>query len=442
MVVHALPQSKSIHHLIDEYGLDAVYEMIAQLPEHEAEALYYDWPFWARDAQVVPAWAWRIWLLKSGRGAGKTRVGAELTRKKSDTEERINLVGRTAADVRDVMIEGPSGILEVSPPWNNPKYIPGKRSLVWPNGAKALCFSAEEPNLLRGPQCGFAWADEIASWRYLDETWSNLMFGLRLGRNPQCIATSTPRPVKVIKDLIKLEGVSTHVTTESTYANRRNLAEGFFVDVITAYEGSRLGQQELLGMVLDDNPNALWSTSTLEKTRVSKAPSLDLIVVGVDPSISDNPSEDTSECGIIVAGRQGAKTDTRSHGFVLDDYSIKGPPHVWAQRVVDAVHDTEADYVVAEVNNGGAMVKAVIQAIDPDIKVVMQHASRGKRTRAEPIATLYETNRAHHVGQFPIVETQMTEWEPGQDSPDRMDALVWAFTELMIGEKKRRATSY
>lgn len=449
MVVSAFPSSKSIHHLIDEYGIEAVYQMINELPDHEAEPLYYDWDFWARDAQVMPAWAWRIWLLKGGRGVGKTRVGAETTRRKSDTIERIHLVGRTAADVRDVMIEGDSGLLAISPPWNRPVYRPGKRLIEWPNGSRALCFSADEPNLLRGPQCGFAWADEIAAWRYLDETWSNLMLGLRLGENPQCVATSTPRPVKVIKDLVAKDQRTVHITTESTYANRGNLAEAWFVDVVSTYAGTRLGEQEIEGKVLDDNPNALWSTKTLDNTRVNSLPNggLDKIVVAVDPSVAENESDiakmelNNSECGIVVGGLKGKKTDLKSHGYLLDDASLKGSPLEWAEAAVSAYNKFGADEIVAETNNGGALVKALIQTVDPHIKVVMVHASRGKRTRAEPVATMYETGRIHHLGNFPILETQLTEWEPGMRSPDRLDANVWLFTHLMLGETIRQAQS-
>lgn len=435
MVVSSFPTNISVHGLVKEYGVEYVYEAIQELPDYEAQKLYYDWEFWARETQLMPAWAWRTWLLKSGRGAGKTRTGAETTRKKSDTVDRIHLVGRTAADVRDVMIEGESGILAISPPWNMPVYKSTTRSLVWPNGSKALCFSAEEPNLLRGPQCGFAWADEIASWRYLKDTWNNLMFGLRLGENPQCVATSTPRPVEVVKDLVSKDGITVHVTTESTFANRGNVAEAWMQDIISQYEGTRLGRQEIGGEVLDDNPNALWNTDLLDKTRVSKIPQLDKIVIAVDPSVADKPTEGTSECGIIAAGIKGMKRGTSSHGYILGDESIKGNPVVWGNQVIAAVHKYQADEVVAEANNGGALVKYVLQSIDPDVKVVLVHAARGKRTRAEPVATLYEKERVHHLGNFAELETQLTEWEPGMPSPDRLDANVWAITHLMIDEK-------
>ncbi len=442
MVVSSFPTNVTIYDLIDNYGIEATYDIINDLPDWEAEILYYDWDFWARDAQKIPAWEWRVWFLMGGRGVGKTRVGAEVTRKKSDEVSRINIVGRTAADVRDVMIEGPSGILEVSPPWNRPKYNVGKRRLTWDNGARALCFSADEPNLLRGPQCGFGWLDEIASWRYLEDTWNNFMFGLRLGSNPQAVATSTPRPVKVVKKLVADDGRTVHVTRESTYANRRNLAEGFFVDIVSAYENTRLGQQEIYGQVLDDNPHALWTTELIDDTRVNKVPKFDKIVVGVDPSTKEDPTEESAECGIVVMGLNGRKASLDAHGYVLNDMSIKGSPTRWGEQVVSAVHKHDADYVVAESNNGGAMVKGVIQAVDPTIKVVLVHASRGKKTRAEPVSTIHEKKRIHFLGQFPELETQLTEWEPGMDSPDRLDAFVWVATDLMVGEKKKTVESY
>jgi len=438
MVIVDHPTNISVHNLISEYGIEYVYNEIQQLPDYEAERLFYDWDFWARDSQKMPAWAWRVWLLKSGRGAGKTRTGAETTRKKAETIERIHLVGRTAADVRDVMIEGESGILAISPPWDRPVYRSTTRSLIWPNGAKALCFTADEPNLLRGPQCGFAWADEIAAWRYLEETWNNLMFGLRLGINPQCVATSTPRPVKIVKDLVAKNGDTVHVTTESTLANRGNVSEAWIKDIVGTYQGTRLGRQEIGGEVLDDNPNALWTSDIIDKTRVNKIPELTKIIVAVDPSVSDKPTDETSECGIVVGGIKGQKRDTSSHGYLLADETIKGNPAKWGEQVVSAVYRHHADEVVAEANNGGAMVKYVIQSLAPHLKVTLVHASRGKRTRAEPVSTLYEKERIHHLGQFPELETQLTEWEPGMDSPDRLDAAVWLFTHLMIDEKEEK----
>ncbi len=441
MVVSAFPAKPSIHQLIDQYGVDAVQEMIGELSDKESEELFYDWEFWARPSQLPPNWAWTLWLQKSGRGSGKTRSGAEFIRKKSDTTERMHLVGRTAADVRDVMVEGESGIIACSPPWNMPKYEPSKRRLVWPNGAKALCFSADEPSLLRGPQCGAGWLDEVASWRYPQETYDNFMFGLRLGEHPQAVLTTTPRPIKLIRQLIAREGSDVHVTTESTYANQMNLAPSFFTEIISKYANTRLGAQEISGNVLDDNPDALWKSEIIDESRVSNVPELDEIVVAVDPSTKENPTEESSECGIVVAGRKGRKGHLTAHSYVLDDASILGGPSVWAKQAVAAYHRYGANLIVAEVNNGGAMVKSTIHAVDPNIKVVLVHASRGKQLRAEPVSTIYENLRIHHVGMFPLLEQQMCEWVPGEKSPDRLDANVWAHTYLLVGERKHVVTS-
>lgn len=441
MVVSAFPTKPSIHNLIEDYGVDPVQEMIAALSPEEAQELFYDWDFWARTSQLPPNWPWTVWLQKSGRGSGKTRSGAEFIRRKSDTTERMHLVGRTAADVRDVMVEGESGILAISPPWNMPKYEPSKRRLVWPNGAKALCFSADEPSLLRGPQCGAGWCDELASWRYVQETWDNFMFGLRLGEHPQAVVTTTPRPIKLIKKLTSLEGQTVHVTTDSTYANKANLAPSFFTEIISQYEGTRLGAQEIGGQILDDNPDALWNTELIDETRVSKFPELDYIVVAVDPSVKENPTAESSETGIVVAGRKGRRGLITAHGYVLDDLSILGGPSEWVKQAISAYYKYKANCIVAESNNGGALIKNAVHAVDPDVPVELVTATRGKQLRAEPIAMLYDQRRVHHVGMFPALETQMCEWVPGDKSPDRLDANVWALTYLLVGEKARIVTS-
>lgn len=437
----------SFHDLIKDYGPEALEEIIRDLPDHEAVALQYDWNFWARPAQKPPDWDWDIWLLKSGRGSGKTRVGAQMTIEKAKTIGRIHLIGRTSADVRDTMIEGESGIIECSPPWWKPRYLPSKRKVVWPNGAQALCFSADEPDLLRGPQCGFGWFDEAASWRYPVETWDNAMFGMRLGEHPQAVVTTTPRPIPLIKDLVSRHGKDVHVTTESTYANIHNVAPSWANRVISKYAGTRKGRQELGGEVLDDNPNALWKRKEIDDFRVRRAPELVTVAVGVDPQVADvkdkiDLDSRPSETGIVVAGTDGLKGAPKAGLYVLDDMSVYGSPRDWGQQAVSAYYKFNADYVVVEINNGGAMVKYVIQSIDPSVKVVTVSASRGKRTRAEPVSSLYEQGRGHHVGMFGELEDQMCEWEPGQPSPDRMDALVWVATELMLGDAPIRVTSY
>lgn len=406
---------------------------VAALPADEAATLFYDWRFWARPGQMPPSWNWRVWVLTGGRGCGKSWTGANWINEKAQTTERLALIGRTAADIRDVMIEGDSGLLRQAPPWFQPTYEPARRRVVYPNGAFALCFSADEPNLLRGPQFEAAWADELAAWRKLEETWNNLMFCLRIGEQPQVVVTTTPRPLKTLKTIIAL--ASTHRTNESTYANVQNLADQWAEEIISQYEGTRLGRQELHGEILDDNPNALWTREMVDDNRVVKAPDLDTITVAVDPPASDNPTENTAECGILVGGRKGRKSDRKSECFVLDDMSLgRVRPEEWGRQVVTAYHKYKAGKIVAEQNNGGSMVRSTIQAIDPKIKVELVSASRGKLTRAEPVSTLYERNRVHHVGHFPELEDQQCEWEPGAPSPDRMDALVWLVTDLMLGE--------
>lgn len=414
--------------------------LIETLSDEEALDLRYNWSAWARDKQLEEVecpWGWTVWLILAGRGFGKTRTGAEqvIAWAREDSHARIALVGRTAADVRDVMIEGESGILACSSPDFTPKYEPSKRRLTWPNGAVATTYSAEEPKLLRGPQHTKAWADERASWvkRGNEDAWDHLMFGLRLGRKPQVIVTTTPLPTKEIKALIKQK--STHVTRGTTYENLENLAPTFREQVIGKYEGTRLGRQELLAEILDDNERALWKRDAMiEAYRVTDVPELKRIVVGVDPSVHDGTevgNQELAECGIIVAA-----LGVDGHGYLLDDKSIMASPMTWAKEAVTAYRKNKADRIVAEVNNGGALVETVIRVVDKNVSYKHVHAARGKLTRAEPVSSLYEQGRMHHVGRFKEVEDQMCSWEPGQKSPDRMDALVWAFTELMVEKKE------
>ncbi len=398
------------------------------MSEKEANNLLYDWEFWARPNQLPPDWEWYVWLILSGRGFGKTRIGSETViqwAKQGYTP--IALIGQTKADVRDTMIElGESSILKVSPPWFMPVYESSKRRLVWPNGVIAVAFSGDEPDQLRGPQHMKAWADEPCKFKRLQETWDNLMFGLRLGDNPQVVATTTPRPIKWLKDLLNDKQVA--VTKGHTLDNRVNLAPKFVKKIIEKYEGTRLGRQELAGEVLEDNPGALWKRGNIDKFRVNQAPELIRIVVGVDPEAANN--EGSAETGIIVAGI--AKVEDKLHGYVLDDLSIKGTPREWATAAVTGYHKYKADCIVAEVNQGGDMVESTIQTVEPNVAVKKIHASRGKATRAEPASALYEQGRGHHVGFFTELEDQLCEWVPGdnQPSPDRLDALAHAFNEL------------
>jgi phage terminase large subunit-like protein len=336
------------------------------------------------------------------------------------------LVGPTASDVRDVMIEGESGLLAISPPWNRPRYEPSKRRLTWPNGAMATTYSAEEPERLRGPQHDGAWCDELAAWRYA-ETWDMLMFGLRLGRDPRAIVTTTPRPVKLLRELLALD--TTTKTGGSTYENRANLAPAFLDQIIRRYEGTRLGRQELNAELLDDVEGALWTRAMIDGARTAEAPDLARVVVAIDPATT--ATEDSDETGIVVAGRG---VDGRF--YVLDDCSCRLTPDGWATRAVGAFDRYEADRIIGEVNNGGDLVESCIRhaasARSRHIAYAKVHASRGKLVRAEPIAALYEQGRVSHVGSFPALEDQLCSWVPGSHdgSPDRMDALVWALTEL------------
>lgn len=412
--------------------------LLKNLSEPEALELFYEWRFWARDNQLPPAGAWRVWLILAGRGWGKTRTGAEAVRFKVETGQwrRIALVNDTAADVRDVMIEGDSGLMAISRPTFRPKYIPARRQVIWPNGATAICYSAEAPELLRGPQHDGAWADELAKWHNLKvrdaeggTAWDNLLMGLRIGDNPQAIISTTPRPLPLLKSLIKSE--LTHVTRGTSFENRPNLSPIWFREVIAPYEGTRLGRQEIYAQLLEDSEGALWQRNVIDALRVQAAPELARVVVAVDPSVTGRDS--SAECGILVCG-----IDYRDppHAYVLADASLIASPAVWAQRAVSSFHEWRADRLIAEVNNGGEMVELTIRTIDRSLPYRAVHASRGKATRAEPISGLYEQGRVHHVGSFPELEDQLCGWEPGETSPDRLDALVWALTELCLSRNR------
>lgn len=407
-------------------GKDAVF---AALSQEERERLFYCWGAIAREAQLAPPGDWLTWLLLSGRGFGKTRAGAEWVREKvsSGQAKRIALVGKTPADVRDVMIEGTSGILSVSPANERPRYEPSKRKLTWPNGAVGLAFTSYEPDQLRGPQFDLAWTDELAAFEYSIPTWDNLQLALRLGSRPQQVVTTTPRPIKVIRDL--LANPSTTVTRGSSYDNRANLAPAFFSQIVSRYEGTRLGRQEIMGEVLDDVEGALWVRAMFD---VRRPPSeLVRVVVGVDPAMSAN--EDSNETGIVVAGK-----GVDGRGYVLSDRSARLPPVAdqyalqgWANRAVAAYHQLNADRIVAEVNQGGDLVQSVLRRVDPNAAVKLVRATKGKMIRAEPIAALYEQGRITHCEEFAELEDQLCNWTADSgESPDRLDALVWALTEL------------
>src|SRR5262245_43879151 len=397
-----------------------------------ADALEASWPAIARLNQLPPPGDWQVWLLLAGRGFGKTRTLAEWVchQAASGQASRIALVAATAADARDVLVEGQSGILAVAPPWFRPVYEPSKRRLTWSNGAIATTFSAEEPERLRGPQHDAAVCDELGSWSR-PETWDMLQFGLRLGRHPRCLVATTPRPTKLIRELLAREGRDVVVTRGSTYENRANLAPGFFDQVIRKYEGTRLGRQELLAEVLEDTPGALWNREALDACRREHAPVLLRIVVAIDPAATSG--EDADETGIIVVGKDGG-----GNGYVLADLSGRDPPVDWAKAAIAAYRRYRADRIVAEVNNGGEMVEATLRMVDPNVPFTAVRASRGKVTRAEPVAALYEQSRVHHVGTFPDLEDQMCGFTTDFDrqtagySPDRVDALVWALSDLLV----------
>lgn len=397
------------------------------LSTDQFQALQYDWTLWARAKQMTPEGDWSTWLIMAGRGFGKTRTGAEWVREQVERKgkRRLALVGATAADARDVMVEGESGILACSPPWFRPDYKPSKRRLTWPNGAIATVYSSEKPDRLRGPSHDGAWADELAAWRNPD-AWDQLMFGLRLGKEAtQVCVTTTPKPVPHIKELIKKTGVI--ITKGTTYENLINLSPRFREEILARYEGTRLGRQEINAELLDDAPGSLWKRWQIEKFRVKNRIPCDLrrVMIGVDPEASN--TEESAETGIVAAGE-----GTDGDGYLLDDLTIRGTPLQWGRQVVKAYHKHKANLVVAEKNNGGDMVEYVIKSIDASIPVKLVWASRGKYTRAEPVASLAEQGKIHHFGYYPELEDQLCQWTPGEDSPDRLDAMVWVLTELFV----------
>lgn len=397
---------------------------------------------WARDEQLSPAGDWSSWLVLAGRGFGKTRTGAEwVLQRVRDGARRIALVAPTAADARDTMVEGEAGILARAHPNERPEYEPSKRRLTWPNGAIATTFAAEKPDRLRGPQHDTAWCDELCAWKYPQATWDMLAFGLRLG-DPRVCVTTTPRPIPTLKDILR--DPTTRTTRGSTYDNAANLAKRFLERLKRKHEGTRLGRQELFAELLEDTPGALWTLGLLERNRVAVAPDLARVVVAVDPQAGEVPEgeEDTAapgaETGIIAAG-----ICAKGEGYVLSDRSERLSPAEWGERAVLLHDEVQADCIVGEVNNGGAMVRFVVEAAaeklyregkrsTPRVAFRAVTASRGKHTRAEPIAALDEQGRIHHVGMFAALEDQCSTWVPGHKSPDRMDARAWGLTHLML----------
>lgn len=424
--------------LIKKVGRKGLQAFIESLSNDEAAELIYRWEFWARPAQLAPKGTdWLTWLILAGRGFGKTRSGAEWVRSLVEGGKygRIALVAEDAGDAREVMVEGESGLLAICPPWNRPKYEPSKKRVTWPNGARCTIYSSDDPETLRGPQHDAAWVDELCKMKNAQAVWDQLQFGLRLGKRPiQCI-TTTPRPIPLLHDLVKRP--STVIVTGSTYDNLANLAPTFREEITSRYEGTRLGRQELAAEILSDNPNALWTIDSIEKSRIKseEVPQLQRIVVAVDPP--SHGDETSDECGIIVAGMDvDPSRHFRDHYYILYDGSVGGrSPEGWAREVKRLYEEYMADAVVAETNQGGDMVESVIRQAIRSARVIQVKASRGKWTRAEPVASLYEQGRVHHVGQFPKLEDQMLGFDNSGlsefNSPDRMDALVWGITQLM-----------
>ncbi len=420
---------------------ETVDAFLAGLSDDALMALPWLFEFWALPHQLPPEGAWKTWVIMGGRGAGKTRAGAEWVRAQVEGSRagdpgrarRVALVGETIDQVREVMIFGDSGILACSPPDRRPVWEATRKRLVWPNGAVAEVYSAFDPDSLRGPQFDAAWVDELAKWKKAKETWDMLQFALRLGEHPRQVVTTTPRNVGVLKAIVK--NPSTVLTQAPTEANRAYLAASFLEEVRTRYAGTRTEREELDGILLEEAEGALWTTGRLDAGRRPAPEGLSRIVVAVDPPVTGHAGSD--ECGIVVAGAVTEGPPSQWRAFVLEDASVRGAsPADWARAAVAAMDRHGADRLVAEVNQGGDLVETVVRQIDPMVPFRAVRASRGKCARAEPVAALYDQGRVHHAGSFHALEDQMCRMTQagyeGQGSPDRVDALVWALTDLML----------
>ncbi len=438
---------------------DSLASRVESLSQKAAAEFPYLWQLWSRRNQQIPqdmGDKYRIWMFRAGRGSGKTRAGAETVKLMVDAGcKRIALIAPTAADVRDVMIEGDSGLMSVFPDNERPVYQPSLRRVTFANGAIATSYSADEPERLRGPQHDFAWMDEPASMPRGAEAFSNLMFGLRLGKAPWLMITGTPKPIRWLRELS--ERLDTVTTVGTTFDNERHLAPTFITDVLGRYEGTRLGRQELYAEWLDDIEGALWTEKMIDAGRIT---TFDLarpwaslntwLQAGDGKPINDrrawrtivavDPPGETAECGIVVAtaptqGRAGI-----DHAVVLDDASIAGRPEEWGRQAVAAARKWNAERIVVESNQGGDMVRATIHAVDPNMQVTKITAKVSKTARAEPVSALYERGLVHHVGFHPLLEMQMSTWTKDEGrSPDRMDALVHAINYLLTVQAQARS---
>lgn len=424
-------------------------ELLSKLSVKQAKELKFDWQFWGRPEQMAPEGKdWNVWFINAGRGFGKTRAGVEWVREQVKLgHKRIAAVASTNSDIERVMVKGESGFLNCCSPTDKthkgvdmgfPEWSPTKRSLTWANGAKVEFYSAEEPERLRGPQFSAAWCDELAAWNKDQGTWDMLQFCLRLGKHPRICVTTTPKPTKLVRSILKNskgDNPKVVITSGSTFDNSANLAGTYLTAVKEQYEGTRLGKQELYAEVLEEAEGALWTTETLDECQIKREdlPHLNRIVVAIDPAVTANAESDMT--GIVVAG-----IDINGKGYILGDYTDKLSPQGWASKAIKLYHQYEADRIVAEVNQGGDMVKTTIHGEDPTVAYKAVRASRGKYARAEPISALYERKLVYHVRDQEYVanleelETQMRTWEPlgSIGSPDRLDAMVWALTDLML----------
>lgn len=436
---------KSAAALLSSLPSEEVKDFLDSLSHNALMSLPWLFEHWAHDHQQTPEGDWKTWMIMGGRGAGKTRAGAEWVRSMVEggrpdepgQAKRVALVAETLDQARDVMIKGDSGILACTPSDRRPEFLASAYKLVWPNGAEAQCFSASNPEALRGPQFDLAWSDELAKWKKGRDTWENLQFALRLGNNPQQVVTTTPKPSVLLQEILDTE--NTVLTQAPTGANAAFLADSFLEHVESQYGGSRLGRQEIDGILLEDIDGALWTRTALDQARQGKVPALDRIVVAVDPPVTGKATSDL--CGIVVAGVSMTGPPGNWTAHVLEDGSMQAAsPMAWAKRAVALMDKYGADKLVAEVNQGGDLVEQVVRQVDPMVSYRGVHATRNKVVRAEPVAALYEQERVTHAPGLSELEDQMCKITlkgyEGKGSPDRVDALVWALTELLVSQAK------